>query len=500
MKRGIWAILYILGLELLLFSTNSWAEEKFKIAQNDQKELAINGPRIVGTTPGRPFLFLIPATGEAPLSYSANNLPKGLKLDSKTGIITGSLEEGGAYVVELMVKGARGIAMRNLVIVGGKNKLALTPPMGWNSWNVWGCAVDEDKVRQAIDAMVSTGLANYGYQYVNIDDCWMNGRNENGEIIPNEKFPDIKALADYAHSKGLKLGIYSSPGPKTCQRQEGSYGHERQDAETYAQWGIDYLKYDWCSYHEVKLGLSRSYFKKPYIEMKKHLEELDRDIVYSICQYGMAEVWEWGETAGGNLWRTTGDIWDSWRRMSGIGFKQHKLSRYAGPGHWNDPDMLVVGKLGWGPHLHQTKLSPDEQITHITLWSLLSAPLLLGCDLTALDEFTLTLLTNPEVIDIDQDPLGKQATRVLKIGETELWKKELWDGTIALGLFNRGELEKEASVKWSELGISGVQPVRDLWQRKDLGDFAQGLSVLVPKHGAVLLKVGKPKKTDFEGY
>lgn len=186
--------------------------------------------------------------------------------------------------------------------------------------------------------------------------------------------------------------------------------------------------------------------------------------------------------------------------MSGIGFKQHKLSRYAGPGHWNDPDMLVVGKLGWGPHLHQTKLSPDEQITHITLWSLLSAPLLLGCDLTALDEFTLTLLTNPEVIDIDQDPLGKQATRVLKIGETELWKKELWDGTIALGLFNRGELEKEASVKWSELGISGVQPVRDLWQRKDLGDFAQGLSVLVPKHGAVLLKVGKPKKTDFEGY
>ncbi len=422
-------------------------------------EPAIHGPRIVGSTPGRAFMFLIPATGEKPLQFAAKNLPEGLTLDAETGIIAGSLKQPGRTVVQIEVKNSRGTANRDLTIVGGRHKLALTPPMGWNSWNCWASAVSDAKVRAAADAMVTSGLAAHGFQYVNIDDCWEGKRDANGEIQTNEKFPDMKALADYVHSKGLKLGIYSSPGPKTCAGYEASWKHEAQDAATYARWGVDYLKYDWCSYGEIARNPDRAGLMKPYLVMRKGLDECSRDIVFSLCQYGMGDVWKWGAEVGGNCWRTTGDITDNWGSMAGIGFGQDGHEKYAGPGHWNDPDMLVVGKVGWGPSLHPTHLKPDEQITHISLWCLLSSPLLIGCDMSSMDPFTLALLTNDEVLAINQDPLGKPAGRISKSGQTEVWARPVFDGT-AVGLFNRGSQPAKVKVSWSDLKHQGPPPAR----------------------------------------
>ena len=452
---------------------------------------AIHGPRITGTTPGRPFLFLIPATGEGPLTFSAKNLPAGLVLDQNTGIISGSLKQAGRTAVELTVRGPRGSASRELTVVGGDHQLALTPPMGWNSWNVWAKAVDAEKVREAADRMVKSGLAAHGYQYVNIDDTWEAKRDANGDLQTNEKFGDMRALSEYVHSKGLKLGIYSSPGPQTCAKFEGSFNHEEQDARSFARWGVDYLKYDWCSYKEVAKDQSLPGLKKPYDVMRAALDKMDRDIVYSLCQYGMGNVWEWGADVGGNLWRTTGDITDRWASMSSIGFNQNGHEKYAGPGHWNDPDMLVVGWVGWGPNIHPTRLTPNEQITHITLWSLQAAPLLIGCDTSQMDEFTVDLLGNDEVIEVDQDPLGKAAGRRAQEGRLEVWSRPLWDGTLAVGLFNRGPETTKVVAKWSDLGLQGDQPVRDLWRQKNLGVFTDSFYTMVPPHGAVLVKIGQ---------
>lgn len=467
------------------------------ITPTDPNELSVNGPRIVGTTPGRRFLFLVPATGKGKLKFSAQGLPENLKLDPATGIISGTVKDAGDYFVGLTVEDESGRrASRMLTIVAGSHKLALTPPMGWNSWNVWGLAVDDAKVRQAADWMVESGLAAHGYQYINIDDGWEKGRDANGKIVPNEKFPDMKALADYVHSKGLKIGIYSSPGLKTCGGFEGSYKHEEQDAQTYAEWGIDYLKYDYCSYWDNMKDSSLAEMQKPYRVMRAALDKTDHDIVYSLCQYGAYNVWEWGKEVGGNSWRTTNDILDIWGSMSSIGFNQNGHEKYAGPGHWNDPDMLVVGKLGWGSNLRQSRLNPNEQVTHITLWSLLSSPMLLGCDLSQLDSFTLNLLTNDEVIAVNQDQLGIPAKRYTKQDRKEVWARPLHTNTLAVGLFNNGWKEATVEVRWSDLGIRGSKKVRDLWQRKDMGVFSDGYSVVVPAHGAVLLEVGTPTKLD----
>jgi alpha-galactosidase len=461
------------------------------IVHEESPEPAIHGPRIIGSTPGRSLLFLIPATGERPLRFAAKNLPEGLALDAETGIITGSLKQAGSTVVELEVSNARGNATRALTIVGGQHKLALTPPLGWNSWNCWAGAVSDAKVRAAADAMVKSSLAAHGFQYVNIDDCWEGNRDAQGEIQTNKKFPDMKALADYVHSKGLKLGIYSSPGPKTCAGFEASWKHEAQDAATYAKWGVDYLKYDWCSYGDIARNPDRAALIKPYRVMREGLDACDRDIVYSLCQYGMGDVWKWGAEVGGNCWRTTGDITDNWASMAGIGFGQDGHEKYAGPGHWNDPDMLVVGKVGWGPSLHPTHLKPNEQITHISLWCMLSSPLLIGCDMSSMDKFTVALLTNDEVLAINQDPLGKPAGRIVKSGQTEVWARPLFDGTKAVGLFNRGTQATTVKVSWSDLKLQGPQPVRDLWQHKDIGTQADGYEATVAPHGTVLIKVGK---------
>lgn len=468
------------------------------IAHGVSAKPRINNPRIVGATPGRPFLFLIPATGEGPLEFSAKKLPEGLTLDPKTGIISGSLKKAGTYEATVHVKGPKGSDKRKLRIVGGEHKLALTPPMGWNSWNVWAGAVDDGKIRAAADAMIASGLAAHGFQYVNIDDCWEGKRGEDGEIQTNDKFPDMRALGDYVHSKGLRFGIYSSPGPKTCAKFEASYQHEEQDAQSWAGWGVDYVKYDWCSYGEIVKGQEKTQavLEKPYRVMREALDKCDRDIVYSFCQYGMGDVWKWGMEVGGNLWRTTGDIRDNWLSMSRIGFGHDERSPFAGPGHWNDPDMLVVGRVGWGPSLHDTKLTHNEQITHITLWSLLAAPLLIGCDMSSMDEFTLDLLSNDEVLDVDQDPLGKAATRKAQDGTTEVWARPLSDKTWAVGLFNRGREAAPVTVQWADLGLKGKEPVRDLWLRKDVGKFKGAYTQEVRGHGAVLIKVGKPHGRD----
>jgi len=355
--------------------------------------------------------------------------------------------------------------------------LARTPPMDWNSWNHFACKVSDAVVRQAADTIASNGMKAAGYIYVNIDDCWQGTRDAQGVIHPNERFPDMKALADYVHSKGLKIGLYSSPGPKTCARYEGSYGHEEQDAKQYAAWGFDYLKYDWCSASRV---YKPSQMQAAYKKMHDALARTGRPIVYSLCQYGLESVWTWGASVGGNLWRTTEDINDSYDRMSVIGFSQNGLEKYAGPGHWNDPDMLEVGNG------HMTH---DEYLTHMSLWCLLAAPLLAGNDLSKMTPETMAILTNPEVIAVDQDSKGVQGRRMWEEGPYEVWMKPLSDGGKAVGLFNRGEDAEAIAVNFSDLGISGSAAVRDLWARRDLGSFNNRYQATVPKHGVVLIKV-----------
>ncbi len=447
----------------------------------------INGARVIGVRPGSLFLFTIPATGERPMTFSATKLPPGLSLDPSTGLITGALGSKGTFTVRLRAKNTRGTAERLLQIVCG-DTIALTPPMGWNSWNCFACDVTEANVRAAADTVVASGLINHGWTYINIDDCWEAGRDADGKVLSNAKFPDMKALTDYVHSKGLKIGLYSSPGPKTCAGHEGSYKHELLDAQRYAEWGFDYLKYDWCSYSQIAPQPTHEQLLKPYQVMRAALDQVPHDILFSLCQYGMGNVWEWGAQVG-NCWRTTGDITDTWSSMSAIGFGQAGHEKYAGPGHWNDPDMLVVGYVGWSAKVRPTHLTPNEQYTHITLWCLLCSPLLIGCDMTKLDDFTLNLLTNDEVLDVNQDPLGRQAARIAKDGQSQVWAKDMMDGSKAVGLFNLGEDDAPVVVKWADLGLKGKLKVRDLWRQQDLGKFADQFQAAVPRHGVVLVKV-----------
>jgi alpha-galactosidase len=353
--------------------------------------------------------------------------------------------------------------------------LARTPPMGWNSWNHFACKVTDADVRSAADAMVANGMKAAGYIYVNIDDCWQGKRDEKGVLHPNEKFPDMKALADYVHSKGLKVGIYSSPGPKTCARYEGSFGHEEQDARMYADWGIDYLKYDYCSFKgDVDAQIAA------YVKMHEALVKTGRPIVFSLCQYGMDRVWSWGPTVGGNLWRTTEDITDEYRSMAFIGFGQSGLERFAAPGHWNDPDMLEIGNG------HMTH---DEYLTHMSLWCILAAPLLAGNDLAKMTPETLEILTNPEVIAVNQDPAGIQGWRAAQEGPLEVWVKPLSDGSKAVGLFNRGESLMPVTAYFRDIGVGEAASVRDLWAKRDLGVVRDHFTAEVPKHGVALVKV-----------
>ncbi len=454
----------------------------------------INGASVYGVRPNAPFLFKIPATGEKPLSYEVTGLPKGLQLDKQKGIITGAIAAKGNYQVKFSVKNKIGSANKNFTIVCG-NVIGLTPALGWNSWNCWGLSVSDEKVKASAMQMFEK-LADHGWSYINIDDGWEESkRNGEGEIVPNKKFPDMKGLGDYVHGLGLKLGIYSSPGTLTCGGYLGSYQHEEQDAKTYGVWGIDYLKYDWCSYEKIAPPTpSLDDYKKPYIVMREALNKVNRDILFSFCQYGMGDVWKWGAEIGGNSWRTTGDINDSWGSLSSIGFSQDVPAPYVQPGHFNDPDMLVVGKVGWGPSLHDTRLSPDEQYTHISLWSLLSSPLLIGCDMSQLDDFTLGLLTNDEVLAIDQDALGKSARKVFEKDKVQVWVKELSAGNKAIGIFNLDEKANKATIHFTDIKLPSQLVLRDLWRQENLGAFKNSYSASIPAHGVVLLQTHYPTK------
>jgi alpha-galactosidase len=365
--------------------------------------------------------------------------------------------------------------------------LAATPPMGWNSWNHFAGRVTEADVKAAADALVSSGLRDKGYIYVNIDDTWQGKRDAQGYIHPNSKFPDMKALADYVHARGLKLGIYSSPGPKTCAGYAGSYGHEIQDAKTYAAWGIDYLKYDLCSFHEIMQEEAPNdpekqfeIEKAAYEKMHKALEATGRPIVFSLCQYGLNDVWKWGASVGGNLWRTTDDINDTWTRMSTIGFMQAGLAKFAGPGHWNDPDMLEIGNGG---------MTFEEYKTHMSLWAVLAAPLIAGNDLSRMSPQTLEILGNSEVIAVDQDRLGREGDRVWAQGPEEIWAKPLSGGAKAVALFNRAMTPRRISLKLSMVGFGPSARLRDLWAHKYVTAADGVYSVVVPRHGTVLLKI-----------
>ncbi|RKR81757.1 alpha-galactosidase [Mucilaginibacter gracilis] len=479
----------------------------------------INSAAVFGVRPGSPFQYLVAATGEKPMKFYAADLPAGLTIDMKTGIITGKLDRAGTFAVTLRAVNAKGTANKKLRIVCG-DRIALTPPMGWNSWNCFADQVSADKVKKAAEAMIKSGLVDHGWTYINIDDFWQNNRDskdqsirgklrdDEGNIVPNSRFGDMKGLANYVHGLGLKAGLYSSPGPWTCGGCVGSYGYEKQDAKMYAEWGFDYLKYDWCSYGGVIDGMpgndpykvsSLSYkggnqlptAVKPFRVMGDALKQQPRDIVFSLCQYGMSDVWKWGDSVGGSLWRTTNDITDTWTSVKNIVLMQDKAATDAKPGNWNDPDMLVVGTVGWG-NPHPSKLRPDEQYLHFSLWCLFSAPLLIGCDMEKLDDFTLNLLTNDEVIAIDQDPLGKQATCVKTIGELRIYVKELEDGSRAVGFCNLG-IEK-ADISYRDFNITGLKGrlrVRDLWRQKDIASIdsrKDSLQLHVPAHGVVLYK------------
>jgi alpha-galactosidase len=384
-----------------------------------------------------------------------------------------------------------GLAVLALLAAGaGAQTVAATPPMGWNSWNFFAGKVTDKDIRDTANLLVSTGMRDAGYVYVNIDDTWEGKRDAQGRIQSNDKFPDMKALADYVHSKGLKLGIYSSPGPQTCARFEGSLGHEEQDAQTYADWGIDYLKYDLCSYGGVMRqqapndpAAQNKLMREAYEKMHQAILKAGRPMVYSFCQYGDDSVWDWGPSVGANLWRTTGDISANFDRMSLIGRSQAGLAKFAGPGHWNDPDMLEVGN---------GRLTLDENTTHMTLWAMLAAPLIAGNNLTEMKPEIAAILMNKEAIAIDQDALGRQGDRVYAEGPVEIWAKPLTGGRKALAIFNFGETATEMrgiGLHLKEAGLPAQVTARDVWAGKDLGKIGDGWKTTVPRHGVVLLVV-----------
>ena len=463
-------------------------ETPYILTPKEKPEPQITASKAFGAQPGSSFMFHVSATGTRPMHFIETGLPPGLSINELTGDITGVATTRGDYPVTVIASNELGKATSTIKISIG-DQISLTPPMGWNSWNCWGISVSEEKVKQSANAFKSRGLMNHGWSYINIDDGWQKDHTADGEIRPNDKFPDMKRLGDYIHAMGLKLGIYSSPGPKTCGNYEGSWKHEEQDAMMYAKWGIDYLKYDWCSYGDIDKKPDLAGYKKPYKVMQAALKKTGRDILYSLCQYGMGDVWKWGHEVGGSVWRTTGDIEDTWESMSVIGFRQNIPATYSQPGRWNDPDMLIVGMVGWGDHLHPTRLTPNEQYTHISLWAMLSAPLLIGCDLSRMDDFTYNLLTNDEVIAIDQDVLGKGALPLVKKETYQIWVKPLADGSKAVAVFNLAEETQKIDMDWSALGIESNKTIRDVWKQQDLGKTEKSFSTEVYRHGVMMLRI-----------
>ena len=490
-------------------------DEKYIVTPKPPKTPKINSAAVFGATPGNPFLYLIAATGERPVSFSATNLPSGLSIDSKTRVITGTVIRKGIYPVTLKAKNKYGEAKKELIIKIG-DTIALTPPIGWNGWNSWAKNIDKEKVIASANAMISSGLINHGWTYINVDDAWQGQRGgKYNAIQPNEKFPGFKSMIDYIHSKGLRFGVYSTPwissyagyvggssefengaypdsikNNKRAYRYIGKYRFEKNDAKQMAEWGVDYLKYDW----RIDLNSAQ--------RMSVALRNSGRDIFYSLSNsapFALAKDWEHLAIS----WRTGPDIRDSWLSLYFSAFTIDKWAPYAGPGHWNDPDMLIVGKVTTGTALHPTRLTPDEQYSHVSLFSLLSAPLMIGCPIEQLDAFTLNLLSNDEVIAIDQDPLGKSARLLLDEDDVQVWVKPMSDGSYAVGLFNIDEYGKtpQSYFRWGDekarsfvfdfnkIGLKGKWRLRDVWRQKDLGEFNGTFKTNIPHHGVVLLQM-----------
>ncbi len=482
----------------------------------------INGAKVYGARPGSDFLYKVAATGDRPMTFSAEKLPKGLRIDSQTGLITGKVKKAGTYIVTLKATNSLGEATREFRIVIGE-KIALTPPMGWNSWNCWGNTVSHEKVMASAKAILESGLANYGWSYINIDDGWqgLRGGKENA-IQPNAKFPDMKGMVDSLHAMGFKVGIYSGPWVATyaahigtqCDNADGTYewvkkglvnenyrmvdpsgeltreklwysgkySFAAKDARQWAEWGFDYLKFDWNPHDWYSMK-----------EMHDELGKCGRDIVYSLSNSALLPLAdEYVKYA--NCWRTTGDIRDSWKSISGIGFgRNSSWAPYSGPGHWPDGDMLVIGNVGWGRKYHYTNLTPDEQYTHITLWAMQASPLLIGCDMAVADKFTKSLLCNNEVIDINQDPLGYAATKIYGNSSYATYFKPLEDGSLAIAMFNLSETPQKIGFTPRAIGVIGNKiTVRDVWRQKDVAEITNDrnrFDTEVPPHGVVLVRV-----------
>lgn len=472
----------------------------------------INGARAFGVRPDHPILFRVTATGSKPMTFKAKHLPKGVHLDTKTGQLSGKITKPGNYKIEFTAKNKAGKDARKFTLAVGET-IALTPPMGWNSWNIYATKVTQALVLANAEAMASSGLIDHGWTYMNIDDVWQGKRGGqfHGILPDTATFPDMQNLVDQVHGLGLKIGIYSSPWVETyghhiggsSRNKEGlftrtpvdvkrnrklfpyaigEYKFWKNDVQQWALWGFDYLKYDW-SPNEL-----------PETKTMYHLlRGSGRDIVFSLSNSTPFKTID-SLSKYANAWRTGGDIRDNWKSLKSRLLTQDKWAPHARPGHWNDPDMMIVGYVGWGKGPHPSKLTADEQYSHVSAWCLQSVPLLLGCDMTKLDKFTLSLLTNDEVLAVNQDPLGKQATVVRHIDSCGVLAKPLFDGSKAAGLFNLTDgLTRELTVNWSDLGITGKYIVRDLWRQKDLGVFTDKFSAKVPPHGVVMVSIRKAK-------
>lgn len=489
-------------------------QTKFILTPKPSKKPRLNNALVYGCRPGNDFLYRIPCQGERPVKFSAQGLPEGLRLDENTGIIQGIAPAAGSYRVVLSAKNKSGRATKHFEIKSGQ-KIGLTPPMGWNDWYAHYDRISDKLMREAADLIISKGMADVGYAYVNIDDCWMistpdnkmmkkddgtrygTPRKPDGTINPNVHFPDMKAMTDYIHSKGLKAGIYSSPGPRTCMAFTGSYGHEKQDAEQYAKWGFDFLKYDWCSYWDIA-GKDRSLptLQKPFRQMGDILKNINRDIFYNLCQYGMGDSWKWAASVGGNSWRTAGDLGiKELDKIFDIALRNASFRDYNKPGEWNDPDYLSIGYIGSNLDRGEPKptpMGPWLQYSYMSLWSLMASPLFYSGDLSRLDDFTLGILCNPEIIEINQDPLGQCGKVTMRKGDKQfIMVKDLHDGSKAVGLFNREKAPVEVAATWKEIGAQGRQKIRDAWRMKNLGKYQNEFKATIPAQGCMVIRISK---------
>jgi alpha-galactosidase len=516
---GDWANALFL-LKDTLVAPVKYESQTYILTPAPDKKPKLNSAPIYGATPGSPFLFRLSATGSRPLQFSAKGLPAGLKLNPATGIITGSVKEKGTYLVHTFANNQFGEHHKLLRIRIG-DTISLTPPLGWNGWNSWARDIDETKVRASLRAFVEKGLYNHPWTYINIDDCWQGPRGGAfNSIQPNERFPNWTGLIDSVHQLGLKFGLYSTPwissyagytggssnekngyygdsikNNKRNYRFVGNYRFDKNDAQQWAAWGVDYMKYDWrMETHSAAL-------------MQQELKASGRDIVYSLSNSAPFEqAADWAKLS--NCFRTGGDIKDSWQSLYKSGFTVDRWAPYGGPGHWNDPDMLVIGEVSTGSPVHPTRLTADEQYTHMSLWSLLAAPIIIGCPLERMDDFTVNLFTNDEVLEINQDVLGKSARLLQNKDGYQVWAKPMEDGSWSVGLFNTGnfgetpvsyfiwgdEKSKEVELNFQLLGKLGMYRIRDVWRHKDLGVFQGKFTTTVPNHGVALLRLYPSKK------